>query len=276
MDIGRSKAATLNTCDASDRENSEKWIRMQPSSDSRYRRHARSSGDGCHCVARSRESASVNRADFGLQRRCAIERDPEVRRTCSSGSVRPGARRSPLVALFRNSIIFAARIRVYLRQRPVWKCVKFKSCRCSLDLTSGHFLSPDRDRIGQLRRATFAARSMGDLFDGAADVDSIDDSFACAIRGFVGSDFSMDFSSGAAHFHRVLRHPDFALVRRHLDRMVDRGFRFAHRSHVARHRLFRLHDGANVTPARPQTRCEDSLVPFESTGRRGFAAAGGI
>ncbi|WP_157652586.1 hypothetical protein [Burkholderia ubonensis] len=54
MDIGRSKAATLNTCDASDREKSEKWIRMLPSSDSRYRRPARSSGDGCHCVARAK------------------------------------------------------------------------------------------------------------------------------------------------------------------------------------------------------------------------------
>ncbi|QPS39300.1 hypothetical protein [Burkholderia oklahomensis] len=37
-----------------------------------------------------------------------------------------GARRFPLAAFFRNSIIFATRLRVYLREKPVWKCVKFQ------------------------------------------------------------------------------------------------------------------------------------------------------
>nr|WP_158333055.1 hypothetical protein [Burkholderia pseudomallei] len=131
MDIGRSQAAARSLGDAFEQENSGAPVRMRTSVPTGCRRwRDRSAADALSPHARSdSRSGIVPRLSDKTRPSSAI---PQARFLV----VRPSARirmqafgwRSSIFArgAFRNAMIFAARPRIYFRERPMCTCVKFR------------------------------------------------------------------------------------------------------------------------------------------------------
>ncbi|WP_259675542.1 hypothetical protein [Burkholderia pseudomallei] len=89
---------------------------------------ARSFGGGCAFAARA-FGQSIGNRPAAFERDAAVERDPAgaFSRGAAAGA-HSHASVSSIFArgAFRNAMIFAARPRIYFRERPMWTCVKFR------------------------------------------------------------------------------------------------------------------------------------------------------